>query len=416
MNNFIPDINKLNNDKSIDNKEDNYFNSLTTETFSRKENNSDVINLSELNKEKLEYERDDVKMNNGQINNNFGQLESNQAPAFGGRFFPSLEDEPTNMNMMGGLNNGPSIPVAPATPEPMGIPTPPNMNNNLIDLTDLSVDNEPNSMAMPNFGTTPTMPSMPEPMGMSTPPIDTNIPQVGGLGETMPGMEQSINIPTPNPIGVNEFNSAPNNVGEIPNIGMNPMPTLESLQNNNPPVAQSTEPVSMDILNADFGAPQPMPNFGNAPTMPSIPEPMGISTPQIDVNMSQNGGIGAPMGISNTKIPQSMPNFGATPTMPPMSEPMGIPTPSVDINMPQSGNFGEPMTIPNIDTNVSIPSFDNNVSIPNVETNTVSTKDVTPVTNTIKSLVNSLTEFGYKINIIEDDLINVSKLTIEIEK
>ena len=36
MNNFIPGINKLNNDKSIDNKEDNYFNSLTTETFSRK--------------------------------------------------------------------------------------------------------------------------------------------------------------------------------------------------------------------------------------------------------------------------------------------------------------------------------------------------------------------------------------------
>ena len=102
--------------------------------------------------------------------------------------------------------------------------------------------------------------------------------------------------------------------------------------------------------------------------------------------------------------------------MPPMSEPMGIPTSPVDINMPQSGGVGEPMTIPNIDTNVSIPSFDNNVSIPNVETNTVSTKDVTPVTKTIKNLVNSLTEFGYKINIIEDDLINVSKLTIEIEK
>lgn len=414
MNNFIPDINKLNNDKSIDNKEDNYFNSLTTETFSRKENNSDVINLSELNKEKLEYERDDVKMNNGQFNNNFGQPESNQAPAFGGRFFPSLEDEPTNMNMMGGLNNGSSIPVVPATPEPMGIPTPPNINNNLIDLTDLSVDNEQHNPAMPNFGATPT-------------------PPVGDLVETLPSMEQSINIPTPNSMGVNDFNSAPNSVGETPNIGMNPMPSLESLQNNNQPVAPSTEPVSMDILNADFGAPQPMPNFdpiqqpamgpqqpmpnfGAPPVMPPMPEPMGIPTPSLDINMPQNGGIGAPMGVPNMEIPQSMPNFGVAPTMTPMSEPMGILTPLVDINMPQSGGFGEPMTIPNIDTNVSIPSFDNNVSIPNVETNTVSTKDVTPVTNAIKSLVNSLTEFGYKINIIEDDLINVSKLTIEIEK
>ena len=414
MNNFIPDINKLNNDKSIDNKEDNYFNSLTTETFSRKENNSDVINISELNKEKLEYERDDVKMNNGQFNNNLGQSESNQAPAFGGRFFPSLEDEPTNMNMMGGLNNGPSIPVTPATPEPMGIPTPPNMNNNLIDLTDLSVDNEPNSMAMPNFGTTPTMPSMPEPIGIPTSPVDINMSPVGGLGEKMPSMEQPMNIPTPNPMGVNDFNSAPNSVGEIPNIGMNPMPSLDNLQNNNPPVAPSTEPVSMDILNADFGAPQPIPSFGpsQAPRMPSMPEPMGIPTPPIDVNMPQSGGFGTTMAMPNMEQPmmdtsQSIPNFGAPPVMPPMTEPMGIPTPPVDVNIPQVGNLGEPMTIPN---------FNNNVSTPTVETNTISTKDVTPVTNAIKNLVNSLTEFGYKINITEDDLINVSKLTIEIEK
>lgn len=348
MNNFIPNINGLNNDKSIDNKEDNYFNSLTTETFSRKENNSDVINLSELNKEKLEYERDDVKMNNGQINNNFGQLESNQAPAFGGRFFPSLEDEPTNMNMMGGLNNGPSMPVAPVSPEPMGVPTQTNVNNNLIDLTDLSVDNEQPNPAIPSFGPTPS-------------PVMTPMPEPA----VMPSMEQP--IATPTQMGTNDFNSPINNSFEMPNMGENPMPSIESLQNNNPSVAPTTEPVSMDILNADFGAPQTMPNFGPVP--------------------------------------------GST-----IPEPAVMPTPSMDMNMPQGGNFGEPMTIPNIDNNVTIPTFDNNMGMPNMEINATSQKDVTPVTNTIKNLVNSLTEFGYKINIIEDDLINVSKLTIEIEK
>lgn len=399
MNNFIPDINKLNNDKSIDNKEDNYFNSLTTETFSRKEYNSDVINLSELNKEKLEYERDDVKMNN----NNFGQPEANQAPAFGGRFFPSLEDEPTNMNMMGGLNNGPSIPMATATPEPMVVPTQPNINNNLIDLTDLSVDNEQHNSINTNFGPAPTMPTMSEPMGMLS-------------------IEQPMSIPTP--MGTNEFSSQPNNSFEIPNMGANPMPSIESLQNNNPTVVPTTEPVSMDILNADFGAPQQMPAFGSAPTMSAMPEPMGMPDPSMDVNIPQGSNFGGPIPNFDpiqqpmVDIPQAMPNFGqnSNPTIPSMPEPMGMPIPSMDMNMPQGGNVGAAMTIPSFDNNAPIPTFDNNMGTPNAEINTTSQKDVTPVTNTIKSLVNSLAAFGFKINVVEEDLSNMTKLTIEVEK
>ena len=70
-------------------------------------------------------------MNNNQMNsmpnNNMGMNPQNsnqvpQEPTFGGRFFPSLEDEPTNMNM-GGINI-------------------PNQNNsNLIDLTDMGNEN-----------------------------------------------------------------------------------------------------------------------------------------------------------------------------------------------------------------------------------------------------------------------------------
>ena len=47
--------------------------------------NLDVINLSRLNED---YERDELKMNNNQFNNNSNQIINNE-PTFGGRFFPS---------------------------------------------------------------------------------------------------------------------------------------------------------------------------------------------------------------------------------------------------------------------------------------------------------------------------------------
>ena len=124
--------------QNVDNKD--FSNSLNMSNFdnqqientydriNRETQKSDIINLSELNKE---YEREDFKMNNNQMNNmpnnNMGMNPQNnnqvpQEPTFGGRFFPSLEDEPTNMNM-GGINI-------------------PNQNNsNLIDLTDMGSEN-----------------------------------------------------------------------------------------------------------------------------------------------------------------------------------------------------------------------------------------------------------------------------------
>lgn len=359
-------VQNISNNKFIDKKEDNYFNSLPKETFSRNENNSDVINLSELSKIKLEYERDDVKMNNGQfnneMNNNFGQPDLNQGPTFGGRFFPSLEDEPTNMNMMGGLNNGPVAPTMPPMTEPAGVTATPNMNNNLIDLTDLSADNEQMTPPMPNFGSQ-----------------QPNIPT----------MEPQMNIPGIDPMLNNNFNQPTNNNFEMPNIGVNPIPAndsiinLENLQNNNPSVTPMSEPVSMDILNADFGAPQPMQN-------PSMP------TPTVDLNIPQTQGF--------VDIPT--PNFGIN-QQPMMGTQQPMPSFNINQNQQMQPTFENPMSIPNID---------NNISMPNTEINSISTKDVTPVTNTIKNLVNSLTGFGYKINITEEDLMNMTKVIIEVEK
>ena len=90
--------------QNVDSIQDVSLITRSKETFSKKEENLDVVNLDELSKIKLEYERDDVKMNNGQFNtenNNLGAINNKPAPTFGGSFFPSLEDEPTNMNMMG---------------------------------------------------------------------------------------------------------------------------------------------------------------------------------------------------------------------------------------------------------------------------------------------------------------------------
>ena len=168
-------VQNISNNKFIDKKEDNYFNSLPTETFSRNEKNSDVINLSELSKIKLEYERDDVKMNNGQFNtenNNLGAINNKPAPTFGGSFFPSLEDEPTNMNMMGEMNQQPVPPIAPQVNN--------DLNNNLIDLTDLSLEKEQTPMTIPSFGT-PVMPATNEPSmpNLNSPEIpEFNIPDL----------------------------------------------------------------------------------------------------------------------------------------------------------------------------------------------------------------------------------------------
>ena len=107
-------------DKSLVNKVNS--NLVTKPSLIDNDNNSvnnDIVNLADLNKE--EKERDDYNMNQNQYtNNNVNNIPNNnispqpqsqpqsQEPTFGGRFFPSLEDEPTNMNLGGNLNQQPT--------------------------------------------------------------------------------------------------------------------------------------------------------------------------------------------------------------------------------------------------------------------------------------------------------------------
>lgn len=333
-------------------------------SLKNKNENSDIINLSELNKK--EYERNDFKMNIEQINNNMPNNiaqpqmmnQQTQGPTFGGKFFPSLEDEPTNMNMM-----GPSAPQSP-------IPELPNIDNNsnLIDLTDLTLDKEPSVPEIPAF-MTPNNNNLAPDITLSMNNQKVQQPDLGMNGTTM----------TTQP----EFSSLPNQTTE--NII-----NLDNLQSNIPvaqPISQP-EPASLETLTADFGSPShaPMPQqFDMGPAGPAsmnqIPE---INTPMNNVQVPQpEFGMGGP-------------SIGQQPEFPNMATQTAIePLPVDTLN----ANFGGPIPTPTT-----------------IETSLPALKDTTPVTNTIKNLVSSLEAFGYKINVIEEELPTTVKLTIEVEK
>ncbi|MEE3343477.1 MAG: ParB/RepB/Spo0J family partition protein [Bacilli bacterium] len=115
--------NNIDNTNNISNNDNNINNSSI---------NEDIISLSELNQKE---EREDVIMNNNEnVNTNPVQQptqQSVQEPTFGERFYPSLEDQPTNMNMSQNISAFP-------TQEP------------LIDLTDTTPNN--NTQANTNVG------------------------------------------------------------------------------------------------------------------------------------------------------------------------------------------------------------------------------------------------------------------------
>ena len=340
--------------------------------------NSDIINLSELNK--IEYERDDFNMNNNMsniMNNNMGvspqpMTSNNQEPTFGGRFFPSLEDEPTNMNM-GNVNSN-------------------HQNNNLIDLTDINTEQvQPSSnQQVASFNT-----SQPQNLSAGVTPATINtqfdISRQQEQLNPIPG-------PTDNVINVGALQSenqmTPPAMGNQPimqeatPIMMNQSSTQEpnSMMNNQ---IQNQEPASFSQIN-------PAPIYNNMPEnnmLKEQPEPNIVPEPQINIpqfDMSQNI---APTGYAN-------------------------PTP--EMNVPTEVGSIQPSVYPENNQPVTnIPVYNQEIEQPIIENNPLtesSQKDLTPVLNTIKSLAFNLESFGYQININEEDLSNAVKITIEVEK
>lgn len=360
-------VNKNNNNFAIPLEKKNTDENLLSQKWLNQDNrnNSDIVNLSELSKIKLEYEREDRKMNNEQLNNmmmnnNIGQPQVNQpsqGPTFGGRFFPSLEDEPTNM--LGGNMN-----QMPTSPSMMNN----SMDNNLIDLTDLTIE-------MPKIN--PSMDIQIPASPQITPAPEMNIPS------------QSFQMP------VNDF-VAPQLDSTPVAPQMDTVVSLENLQTSNPTIQSNLEPVSMGTLNTDF-APSPQ------------------MMPQTEFDMSQN------MAPQMNPTPEITPQMGMPQTNFEMNQPLDTMIPNFDNNQPQmmpQPDFSIPSQMPELDQSMMNSDFgvSSQEMIATEPVMPTSSKDVTPVTNTIKSLVSNLESFGYKINIVEEDLINATKLIIEVEK
>lgn len=423
--------------------------------------NSDVINLSELNKE---YERDELKMNNEFMNNANTVPMPEQPiggqtsmPTFGGRFFPSLEDEPTNMNFN-------SIFEANKEMEQNVQPT-----NNFIDLTDMnnSVPSqhvlEP-TMSMPQMEI-PQEPAMMPQSEFNNSAISTNnssIIDLGGLTQNN-SMVSSINeISTPINIDnnfqevVNDFH--PNSTPEID--FSQAAPVIEPMMTINPvdfsqekimPEQSMASIVQKTILNpVDQTVVSPMPSIdpmmNMLPNMDSgimeksveqdipniVTENVDIPNmdmmnqsinpmPAFDMSMLQN--IKEPMVNEPIMMePVQQPVMSQEPiVMEPVQQPM-MPQESIMMEsaqqsmMPQEPIVMEPDQQPVMPPE---PIMMESAQQPMMESEIVSQipqKDILPVINTLKAVGINLENFGYTIRITDEDLPNSYKITIEVEK
>ena len=346
------------------------FNQNSFENINNRSNQKDIVNLSELNQK--ENERDDFKMNNTQINNN--GMNNNmpnqtnniqpQEPTFGGRFFPSLEDEPTNMNMggMNLVNNSQS------------------QNNNLIDLTDIGIENPKQSQNLPPYNSKNTMEQ----------PIQTNTYPNNSYNQ---GLQQEQLNPIPSPIDNIISTQEVSNQNQIPS----------QIQNNVAPLSQ--ESTTQNTI------PEMYSNIQNLNQNVEM-------RPQSYSNIEQN------YPSSNQETFSQSQQFDMSQNVAPTD--LNYNQPSQDVQNVVPKIVSEPNTIQNI--NSEILSSSNNQQLPTTNqdltmtavpstTNDINTqKNAESVINIIKNLGSGLSSLGYQISINEENLVDSIKLTIEVEK
>jgi len=334
--------------------------------------NNDIVNLLELSKE--EYERDEKNMNNTQfdnnmMNNNLGGIPtqnapSNQGPTFGGRFFPSLEDEPTNMNL--NLNNVQPQMVDPQMSNNM------NPNSNLIDLTDMSAEREPsmmpnNTLNMP--AQAPMMDTNPEFANFNTQPVVAPMQSAPVIDNIVPNFGASP-MPMDNVINLDNLQATPQ-MDSFQSGPMNPMQQSVEMQQSPEFAMNMSAPVSPTTVES---VPQfDMSTTLNAPQFNQLTEMNSMnSVPQNDYTM--NVGVNSPIEVQ-TLGEMNNENFGTAPIV--NTEPM-------------NQMIGAEQQFPQ--------------------------KEVLPVINTIKGVATSLEAFGYQIRIYDEDTTNSYNLIIEVDK
>ena len=212
--------------------------------------NQDIVSLSALNKE----EREDSNMNNDIINNQNLNADPSKIPTtqqsapeptFGGRFFPSLEDEPTNMN----INQGNSS---------FSMPNNNTTSQSLIDLTDTSTptnnipqnNNEVYNSTLNNPNNIQQeQPATPNLDALSTSIIDNNQYQIN---QPMPSFDSQPTYDTGIPSNIENNNigiETQNNINQVPQMDMNPS------MNINSPIESSNQEPSYNLNNNQPMAP-----------------------------------------------------------------------------------------------------------------------------------------------------------------
>ena len=312
-------------------------------------------------------------MNNDMINNqnlnpaptpnNPPQQQPTQEPTFGGRFFPSLEDEPTNMDMNQNISA-------------FSTPTPNNQNQQpLIDLTD-TTPNENINIPQNNMNNNVGVENI-----NNTNQIDNNM-----------GLDNNYNEP------INQEPAPMNNFDNNMQSNMNNIQNNENMINNGMNDIQQEQP---NVPNLDALSTNIVDNAGEQPQQPidNINEPTTYMNEQ---PQNMNNDI-----VSNIDNNTTQPDFS-------------VPQDTNEINNQ------EQITEDNINNNAENPEFSN---IPefgdNIDTNDstysgeqseVSSKDIIPVINMIKSLAVNIENLGYKLNITENENETSYTINIEVEK
>lgn len=397
-------------EKSKNNVEEKNITPINSFNNRKDTRNSDIINLSELNKEEYE-ERDENKMNNNMPNNqgvsaqNLSNPAAEQAPSFGGRFFPSLEDEPTNMNME--TTNIIGQAMKNATP----INQTPN-NSNLIDLTDLNgempIPEQPNQ-TLGNMMPSNQMPTMDNQNQMinnsqseiNTPQYTQGAPNFSNTSEMSQQQEFSINMPSPIQDPVSDMNMQQSSLEQNNNF-LQPTPS---------PIDQNNQVINDFNNNATIDQPVGLNQFDMSQSM--IPE----QNMNMQTNLETPSYSNEPqMPVNNFEIPQKPADIPNEMPQMPLDPPQidnNIPNENMiqNMNMPVSGISNEQInSLPKM--NMGSTNIDNAYQ----EQPNPNRENVEPVINTLKGLVTNLQGFGYDLNLNEEESDSFVKLTIEIKK
>ena len=363
--------NMQSNKISLPNKEENFTDTIY---------GNDVVNIADLNKKELEKENDNMnneqntQMNNNMPNPGIVNQQPNdqvQQPAFGGRFFPSLEDSEVNVNLA-----NPFAQQQPAQAQPM-----------MANLVDTPQQTAPTISSFVTDST--TVPSS------NTVSLDSL--NKGPVMPTINPLQQNFESPISEPVNnivaepiINPIASSAPTPGPIPESQLNP------LFGNNVPEPETTTPTIPNLPNMESNSFGPMTPNMETPVQPTIPIPEPTA-PVVPEPIIPEPAV-APQPIKEPSAPEQ-------PTSPVTPAPV-IP----NIQTPQN-NFTVPS--PEVPTPEPAPIVE---KAPEVAPTIKTTDNIINAINAIKNLGLSIESIGYKINISEEDTPTSYKITIELEK